>query len=41
MLSWDKLTDDGCWGSFDLGSYSPEQLKKHFGPLLFPKEVKG
>ncbi|MBX4163355.1 hypothetical protein [Priestia megaterium] len=27
-LTWDKLTEDGCWGSFDLGSHSPEQLRK-------------
>ncbi|WML50075.1 hypothetical protein RCG23_09625 [Neobacillus sp. PS3-34] len=27
-ISWDKLTEDGCWGKFDKDSYPPEELAK-------------
>ncbi|MBH5320468.1 creatininase family protein [Paenibacillus sp. GSMTC-2017] len=27
-MGWDKLTEDGCWGNFEEGSYSEDQLRE-------------
>ncbi|MCL6460192.1 MAG: creatininase family protein [Gorillibacterium sp.] len=27
-IGWDKLTEDGCWGKFEAGSYSDDELSE-------------
>ncbi|GKU80484.1 hypothetical protein [Paenibacillus sp. L3-i20] len=28
FMGWDKLTEDGCWGKFEEGSYSDHELSE-------------
>ncbi|KRE49276.1 creatininase family protein [Paenibacillus sp. Soil522] len=43
-LGWDKLTKDGCWGKFDEGVYSQEDLAekgKTFWNVFIQKRTEG
>jgi creatinine amidohydrolase len=43
-ISWDKLTKDGCWGNFDKGSFTPEELMekgKTFWTTFISKKCEG
>ncbi|MDR6555094.1 creatininase family protein [Paenibacillus qinlingensis] len=43
-LGWDKLTQDGCWGKFEEGSYSHEELSEKgrvFWQTFIQKRTKG
>jgi creatinine amidohydrolase len=43
-LGWDKLTEDGCWGKFDEGVYSHEELAekgKTFWNTFIEKRTEG
>lgn len=43
-IFWDKLTEDGCWGKFDKGSYTDDELAekgKTFWTTLISKKCEG
>lgn len=43
-VSWDKLTEDGCWGKFEEGSYTNEELAekgKTFWTTFISKRCEG
>jgi creatinine amidohydrolase len=43
-IGWDKLTEDGCWGKFEEGSYTEEQLRdkgKMFWETFIEKRTEG
>ncbi|GIP33453.1 creatininase family protein [Paenibacillus sp. J2TS4] len=43
-MGWDKLTEDGCWGKFEEGSYSDDELRekgKIFWETFINKRTEG
>jgi creatinine amidohydrolase len=43
-VGWDKLTEDGCWGKFDEGVYTPEVLAEKgeiFWSVFIKKRTEG
>ncbi|QKS46496.1 creatininase family protein [Paenibacillus cellulosilyticus] len=43
-MGWDKLTEDGCWGRFEEGVYSPEELAEKgeiFWSVFIKKRTEG